>query len=313
MKNDIKNVLTTTNLVKKYKDHVAVNNVNLTINSGDIYGFVGENGAGKTTVIRMITGLAKPTSGSYSLFGISNNDKKISIAKSKTAAIIENVKLCGNMTAIENLKLQCLLTNVKKTEQELIDLITLVGLDYKLVSKKKTKDFSLGMRQRMGIAITMLSSPEFIILDEPLNGLDPQGFIDVRETIVKLAKEKNVTFLISSHVLSELDKICTKVCFISHGNILEEISIDELHNKARERIEINFKNIKDLNVIKKNLKSKHKIKDIKEESNNLVIYDKIDINKVIKLIYESNIKINHINKIQSTIEDYYMNVLKRGI
>lgn len=303
------NILTTDGLVKKYKNHVVVDNVNMHVEQGDIYGFVGENGAGKTTVIRIITGLARPTEGTYSLYGMDYKDKQISTQRRKTSAIVEAVSLSGGMTALENLRIQCLLSDVNKTDEELIDLINLVGLDYESIKDKKVKNFSLGMRQRIGIALVMASDPDFIILDEPLNGLDPQGFIDVRETILKLAKEKGVTFLISSHVLAELDKICNKVGFISHGKLLKEISIDELHDRARERVEIVLKDKDTIDDFSNLLKEKLSLKDVRLEENKLIVFDKVEMNDLVKTIYESKISVDEINVLRETIEDYYMSVL----
>lgn len=305
-------VLTTYGLTKKYKDHVVVDDVNMRIEKGDIYGFVGENGAGKTTVIRLITGLAAPTKGTYSLYDVDFKDKGIYKQRRRTGAIVEAVSLSGGMNALENLKVQCLLADITKTDEELIDIINLVGLDYEAIKDKKVRNFSLGMRQRMGIALVMVSDPEFIILDEPLNGLDPQGFIDVRETILKLANEKGVTFLISSHVLAELDKICNKVAFISHGKILEEISINDLHDKARERIEVSFEDKAKALEFGELLEKVTTINEMRLKDNKLIIFDKVDINELIKIIYTNKIAISEINVVKDTIEDYYMSVLGRA-
>ena len=301
-------VLETFGLTKKYKETVAVNSVNMHIEEGDIYGFVGENGAGKTTIIRLITGLTVPTSGSYSLFGVDSNDKKINQAKSKVSGIVESVSVYRSMTALDNLKLQCLITETKKTDEELIELIKKVGLNYDEIKDKKAGNFSLGMRQRLGLAIAMVSSPKFILLDEPMNGLDPQGFIDVREIILKL-HEEGVTFLISSHILSELDKICNKIGFISHGKLLEEISIEELHNKSRKKIVIWAKEINEINNL---LTKELSLNDVEVEEDKILIYDNIDINELIKTLANSKYKIDKLSVQEDTIEDYYINLVVRG-
>ena len=301
-------VLETYALSKKYKDKLAVDCVNMHIEQGDIYGFVGENGAGKTTIIRLITGLANPTSGRYALFGINSADKRIGDARKLMSGIVEAVSINRAMNALDNLKLQCLINDIKKEDNELIDLINKVGLDYKEIAKKKAGDFSLGMRQRLGLAIAMISDPKFIVLDEPMNGLDPQGFIDVRETIIKLNKE-GVTFLISSHILSELDKVCNKIGVISHGRLLDEISIEDLHAKSRKRIVITAC---DLEQLKEYLVSKLDLKEVTFENDTLLIFDDVDINKVLATLVNGNKLVKDICVKEDTIEDYYINLVVGG-
>ncbi len=298
-------ILQTHDLCKTYAGVDAVCNVNMHIEKGDIYGFVGENGAGKTTIIRLITGLARPTKGSFELFGVPNTDPKIGQAKSKTGGIVEAVSLSKTMTAMENLKLQCRICGIKKTDEELTALLEKVGLDTKAIAKKKAGQFSLGMRQRLGIATALLSKPEFILLDEPMNGLDPQGFIDMRETILRLHSE-GVTFLISSHILSELEKICNKVGFISHGKLLEELSMEELHHKSRRKLVISSANKQEL---KSFLEKQFSNSSIEEENNDLVLYNEFDVNEVMKALVKNGIVIDSINVIEESIEDYYASLM----
>ena len=181
-------------LSKYYKEFKAVNAVSMTIYEGDIYGFVGENGAGKTTLIRLACGLIHETGGSYALFGIPNTSQEISEAKRKTAAIVEAVAINKGLSAIDNLRQQCLLAGIEKSESELNKLLADVGLDPKAIQKKRVGSFSLGMRQRLGLAIALITNPKFVMLDEPMNGLDPQGFVDMRETILRLNKHTGYTF-----------------------------------------------------------------------------------------------------------------------
>lgn len=303
-----KYVLETYGLTKKYKEKVAVDRVNMHIEEGDIYGFVGENGAGKTTIIRLITGLINPTSGRFALFGVNSASKEIVRVRKDMSGIVEAVSVNRGMKAIDNLKLQCLINNVSRTDEELIALLGKVGLNYQEIQNKKAGDFSLGMTQRLGLAIAMLSNPKFIILDEPMNGLDPQGFIEVREAIVNLNKE-GVTFLISSHILAELDKVCNKIGIISHGKLLEEISIEELHNKSRKRIAVGSK---DLSSLKELLVKEFDLKEAEENNNRLLIYDEVDINDLMKVFVNNNIKIDDISVIEDTIEDYYINLIVGG-
>lgn len=298
-------VLETNNLSKNYNGRVAVENVNMHIEEGDIYGFVGENGAGKTTIIRLITGLSNSTSGDYNLFGINSNSKEIYKSREKMGGIVEAVSLSLSMTAKENIELESLLVNKKLSDAEMDNLLLRVGLDPMSIEKKKVSSFSLGMRQRLGIAITLISNPKFIVLDEPMNGLDPKGFIEIRDVILKLNSE-GITFLISSHILSELDRICNKIGFISHGRLLKELSIEELHSASKPRIIIDAVNISN---IEETLKKELNLLDTKIENNILNIYDDIDINEIIKSLVSNNIKVNNISKIEETIETYYMKLI----
>ncbi len=298
-------ILETKGLTKKYGLFTAVNGANMHIEKGDIYGFVGENGAGKTTIIRMISGLASPTEGEFDLFGVNNKSKEIEVAKKKLGGIVEAVSLNLSMTAKENITLQAILTGNKLTDEEKNVLLLKVGLDPKQIEKKKVKSFSLGMKQRLGIALTLISKPEFIILDEPMNGLDPKGFIEIRDVILELNKE-GITFLISSHILSELDKICNKIGFISHGKLVKELSIDELHSQSKRRIAIEASNLEELELA---LKEKLKLNNIKVEGKELFIYDEIDINDLMKFLVKENISIININKKEDTIESYYMKLI----
>ena len=279
------------------------------IEEGDIYGFVGENGAGKTTIIRLVSGLIKPTDGSYSIYGVDFKNKNIYSSRKKVSGIVEAVSINRGMNALDNLKLQCYVTHTKKTDQELIELLNDVGLDYNSLKKKRAGQYSLGMRQRLGLAISMVSNPSFILLDEPMNGLDPKGFIDLREAILKLNK-KGVTFLISSHILAELDKICNRIGFISHGVLLDELTIDELHHKARRKI---FVECSDVEKIKKTLVEEFKLKETAIEVNKLFIYDEIDFNKLLSYLVKKKITVSNVGVIQDTIEDYYMSLMKKAI
>lgn len=301
-------IVETFDLCKNYKGKKAVDHVNMHIEKGDIYGFVGENGAGKTTVIRLLTGLANATSGNYALLGVDARSNKIYAARRKTGAIVEAVSNNRSFTALENLKVQATLCGVKKTDEELIKILNSVGLNYEEIKNKKTKNFSLGMRQRLGLASIMVSDPELIILDEPMNGLDPKGIIEMREVIINLNKEKGVTFLISSHILSELEKMVNKVGFLSHGKLLEEISMDELRSKARRKLTISFTDEKDMKDVIKGLK----IESYEIEKSDLNIFDLIDINDAMSFLTKNKIKIRNIGLKDENIEDYYIKLVVKG-
>jgi ABC-2 type transport system ATP-binding protein len=298
-------VLETNNLSKKYKEHLAVNKVNMRIEKGDIYGFVGENGAGKTTVIRLLAGLASPTEGDFKLFGVSNKSPQIVKARGKLSGIVESVSLSPSLTAKNNIIFQSFLVGKKLKDEDIDNLLIKVGLDPKEIENKKVGSFSLGMRQRLGIAITLISEPEFIILDEPMNGLDPKGFVEVRDTIVELNKQ-GITFLISSHILSELEKVCTKIGFISHGKLIKELSIKELHQQSKPRIEVVAKQIDEVARV---LKSKLSLKLVEVEGDTLSIFDEIDLNDVLKCLVKNSITVLNISKKEETIETYYMKLM----
>lgn len=226
-------VLKTNNLSKYYGKFKALENLNMTIPKGAIYGFVGKNGAGKTTLIRLLCGLQLPTSGTFEMLGIQNSSKEIYQARKQMGAIVETPALFMDMTAESNLKQQYL--NIGLPSYDGInELLQLVGLEN--AGTKKVKNFSLGMRQRLGIAIALCGNPDFIILDEPINGLDPQGIIEIRELIIKLNRDKGITVLISSHILDELSKLATHYGFIDGGRMIKEMSAQELENTYRKSI-----------------------------------------------------------------------------
>ncbi len=228
-------VLKTNNLTKRFGEKVAVNAVNISIKKGDIYGFIGKNGAGKTTTMRLILGTSYADDGSIELFGSTN----LNAMRYKTGCLIEAPGLYKNCTAYENMKRFSILYG--GTDNEIKEILSLVGLAN--TGNKKAGEFSLGMRQRLGIALAMLGNPELLILDEPINGLDPEGIKEIRDTIVRLNKEKGVTFMISSHLLDELGKIVTKYGIIREGKLVEEVTAEELNKRCVDGIRIKTTNI----------------------------------------------------------------------
>ena len=223
-------ILKVEHLTKQYHKNVVLNDVSMTINRGDIYGFVGKNGAGKTTLIRVISGLAIEEGGSFSLFGVSSKSRKVSQMRKKVCAMVESPSIYPDLTAADNMKMQCLIT--KKSFDCIDELLNFVNLGH--TKKKPAKDFSLGMRQRLGIAMALVSEPEFMLLDEPINGLDPEGIKQVRELLLKMHEEKKVTILISSHILTELSLFATRYGFIDKGRIIKEATIEEIRNSTDE-------------------------------------------------------------------------------
>ena len=301
-------VLTTEGLSKAYKDNYALKDVSMHIAKGDIYGFVGENGAGKTTLIRLVTGLSAPTSGSYALYGVPYRSNEIYSVRPRVGAIVETATMNRGMTALENLKVQCAITGTSRTDAQLSALIERVGLDPNAIRKKKAGNFSLGMRQRLGIAMVMVSNADFVILDEPMNGLDPQGFVEVRQTIQNLNRE-GVTFLISSHILSELEKICTKIGVISHGALLEEIEMADLHKNARRRIVIDAEDRQALNAA---LRADGSFPEVSEAEGKTVLFGDADLNRVLRILAENDLRVRSVNTLEETIEDHYIRLLGRG-
>lgn len=221
-------ILSTQNLVKKYGYKIVSNNISLTINKGDIYGFVGKNGAGKTTFMRQVLRLAFPDSGKITLFG----GEPLNTARKKIGSLIEFPSIYKNCTAYENMKRMAILTG--SSDKSVRKILDFVGLGN--IGNKKAGQFSLGMRQRLGIAMALLGNPELLILDEPINGLDPTGIMEIRDLIIRLNTEKKITFMISSHLLEELSKIATRYGFIHDGKLIEEISAVELSQKCSDRV-----------------------------------------------------------------------------
>ncbi len=293
-------VLQTANLSKRFSSTLALDNVNMTIRRGDIYGFIGENGAGKSTLIRVISGINRASAGAFTL--------NVSEKTGSVAAIVETPALYGNLNAVDNLKTQSDLLKLVKTEAELHNVLREVGLESEVVSRKKARNFSLGMKQRLSIALALLSEPEFIMLDEPMNGLDPVGIKSIRDLIIKLNKEKATTFLISSHILNELDKVATVYGFISKGKLVEEISATALHEKATGLTQI---------VLEEPLSEKgaalltefdYELVDSKQ----LVVKDEKKAQKLFQTLLTHDIAVRDYNVIRETIEEYYFKVIGGG-
>lgn len=287
-------ILKTTDLTKRFGHKLAVNKVNMTINKGDIYGFIGKNGAGKTTFMKMILNLTYKTSGDISLFeGNLSKGHKI-------GSLIEAPGLYRNATAYENMYRFSLIYGGNKNDIK--ELLKLVGLSK--VGKKKVKDFSLGMKQRLGIAISLLGNPEFLVLDEPINGLDPAGIKEIRDIILKLNKEKEITFLISSHLLDELSKVVTKYGIINNGVLIEEVSSKELIDRCKNRLVISTS---DLNKTKEVLKSIVNEEDIIIKNNEIEILSHVEEGEMInKYLSEHDIFASKICPILDSLEDYFI-------
>lgn len=299
------NIFKAVKLSKKYGDKYAVDNMNITIKAGDIYGLIGENGAGKTTLIRMITGLIHRTSGDMELL-MESTDNGLNDARVFVGSLIETPCFYGNMTAKENLEISRLIRNIAG-EDSINEVLKLVGLSD--VGKKKVKNFSLGMKQKLGIANALLGKPKFLILDEPINGLDPMGIIEVRELLKKINKEKQITILISSHILGELSEIATTYGIISKGKLIEEISSKSLEEKCRGYINLKVDNIKKAVTL---LEREFGITDYEVEEENLIkIFSNLDsIGKINSILSDNGIIVSEISLKGEKLEDYFMKLME---
>lgn len=228
-----KYLLSTQGLTKQYGRQKAVDHIDIHIKKGAIYGFIGRNGAGKTTTLKMISGLARPTDGEIIMFGYRGGGLKN--IRSRVSCLIEVPGVYGNLSAYDNLKIKCKLFGIQE-KSYIPEILEMVGLNH--VGKKKVKHYSLGMKQRLGIGLTLVGDPDLLLLDEPINGLDPQGIVEVRDTILRLNEERNMTILVSSHILEELSKIATHYGIIHNGSLLQEMTKEELMKRCSERIEI---------------------------------------------------------------------------
>ena len=299
-------ILRTNNLTKKYKDFTALNNANITISKGDIYGLIGRNGAGKTTLMKVITTLTNKTSGEFYLFD--KDDSDLTETKRKIGCLIENPAFFENLTAYQNLKYYAIQKGIIDYSQidKVLDLVKLSDS-----KNKKFKTFSLGMKQRLGIAFAMLDNPDFVILDEPINGLDPIGISELRETLKKLNEESNITMLISSHILSELYLLANRFCFIEKGKIIKELSKEELDVECSRAIVIKTNNVKETCLIlEKELNTtNYKVIDKYE----IRLYDYLDNSgKVNKVLAKNDIDVISIYESGISLEEYFKSIVKEA-
>lgn len=298
-------VLKTTNLCKRFKSYKALDNVSVTLEKGKIYGLIGKNGAGKTTLMRIVSGLSYATEGTIALFGASSA-KEYNKQLSKIGTLIEYPSLNGRMTAKQNIKLVKIMRGIKDKSvgDELLEMVGLGSVD----PKKKVKDFSLGMRQRLGIAIAMLTNPELLILDEPVNGLDPVGVVEIRNLIKKLNQEKNITVLISSHNLPELYQTATDYIIIDKGVIKQTLTLDELEKKCEHYLSITCDDPdKAIKVIENELGTK-KYKRMQDGS--IRLYDFVDEKqKVSDALFNNHIKVYEFSRLGETLENYFLSVI----
>ena len=298
-------VLKTNSLSKNYKNFKALNGLTMKVPKGAIYGFVGKNGAGKTTLIRLICGLQEPTSGSYSLYGVSNSQKGILKSRRRMGAVVETPSIYLDMTAEDNLKEQYRIIGLPSFK-DIPKLLHIVGLEK--AGNKKARHFSLGMKQRLGIAIALSGNPDFLILDEPVNGLDPQGIIEVRELILKLNRERGITFLISSHILDELSRIATHYCFIDRGRMVKEMTSAERDAACRKCISIQVSDIRVLTRVLDEMGIEYSV--ISDTTAD--IFSEINISQLAISLAAQKCNIITLNEREESLESYYINLMGGG-
>lgn len=297
----MKYLLQTNSLTKQYGRQKAVNAVNIHIRQGDIYGLIGRNGAGKTTLLKMLSGLAAPTEGDFTLYGKSG--KEAYLCLSRVGTLIERPGIYPNMSAAENLRVKCLAMGIRK-KGEIEEILDIVGLGD--TGKKKVKNFSLGMKQRLGIALALVGNPDLVILDEPINGLDPQGIAEIRETLSRLNSERNITFIISSHILEELSKIATHYGIIHDGVLLQELTREELLARCSERIELRTDDTrKACTVLDEIGITEYKVVD----ADTIHIFERLnDSGEITMALARNQVKTMGITVKNEALEDYYLNL-----
>lgn len=295
-------VLETDALTKEYRNFTALKGLSMHIPKGAIYGFVGRNGAGKTTLIRLICGLQEPSDGSYTLYGVGNSDSRIGRSRRRMGAVVESPSIYMDMTARDNIWQQYQVLGLP-SENGIDELLQLVGLAD--TGKKKAKIFSLGMRQRLGIAVALAGNPDFLVLDEPVNGLDPQGIIEMRELILKLNHEKGITVLISSHILDELARLATHYGFIDGGHMLQEINAEDLEKHCRKCIRAEVSSTKVLTYILDNMQVEYSIVD----DHNADIFAEIPVTKLVEALSVENCEVYSLKEREESLESFYMNLV----
>ncbi len=297
--------VTTSALGKQYGDFQALKGLTMHIPKGAIYGIVGKNGAGKTTLIRLLAGLQRPSSGEYMLYGVSHTSKEIAKVRRRMGAVVEEPSVYQDMTAADNLKQQYRILGLPSFEG-ITELLALVGLSD--TGKKKVKNFSLGMRQRLGIAIALAGDPDFLVLDEPANGLDPQGIVEIRELILKLNRERQITVLLSSHILDELSRLATHYGFIDKGRMVKEISAEELEDACRKCTRVEVTDTKALSRVLETMGMEYEIRSEREAD----IFAKVNVTKLVFALRAEGCDLLDITKREESLESYYINLVGGG-
>lgn len=295
-------VLKTEDLTKIYGHHRALDNFSMSIPKGSIYGLVGKNGAGKTTLLRLICGLQEATSGDYTLYGVSSRKHEILNARKEMGAVIETPAIYLDMSATGNLKEQYRVLGIRSFDT-IPQLLKMVGLEN--TGRKKARNFSLGMRQRLGIAIALVGNPRFLVLDEPINGLDPQGIIEMRQLLLNLNQQYGITILVSSHILDELSRLATHYGFIDNGKMIKEISASDLENSFRKSICIEVTDGEALATVLEQAGQPYKIL----APNMAEVYNRVNISRLTSALEKYQCEVLSIQEREENLENYYVDLI----
>lgn len=299
-------VVNVKHISKRFGQQLALNDVSLTVKQGEIYGLIGKNGAGKTTLIKVITQLIQPNSGTVALFGSSNNSEWTHALK-RVGSVIEAPAAYNHLTAYENLNYCCKIRHIPNTDKVIQETLSYVGLTN--TGKKKFRDFSLGMKQRLGIAIALLSKPDLMILDEPINGLDPVGIKEFRQLVQRLNEELNMTFIISSHILSELYLVATKFGIIENGHLIKEITKAEFEEENEDYIVLKTSDLaKASKILHDQLGYRLKVVNATDEIH--IFTHSHEINKIVQTLGAEKVTINEIYYARQDLEKYFTDLVE---
>lgn len=295
-------IMTTESLTKTYGSKYAAKDVNIHIRPGEIYGLIGRNGAGKTTVMRMLSGLSNPTKGSFTMFGKTGAEALKEM--SKVGVLIEHPGIYPNMSAYNNLKIKAIAMGCDTKGEYIQNILRLIGLEN--TENKPAGSFSLGMRQRLGIGLALIGDPKLIILDEPINGLDPQGIVEVREMLVKLRDEKGITVMLSSHILDELGKLADSYGIIHEGRLIDEFTTDELHKRCGKYIALKTD---DNNAAEKVIRQLgFNATDI-DNDGFIRVRERLDeVKLIVKKLVDADLVPSYVKVSDISLEDYYLSV-----
>ena len=295
-------ILETRSLSKHYGRFKALDGMDMHVPKGAIYGLVGKNGAGKTTLIRLICGLQEPSSGSFTLYGTENRDKAIVKARRRMGAVVETPSIYLDMTAEDNLKMQYRVLGLPSFEG-IGELLSLVGLEN--TGRKKARHFSLGMKQRLGIAVALAGDPDFLVLDEPVNGLDPQGIIEIRELILKLNRERQISVLISSHILDELSRLATHYGFVDSGRMVKEISAEELDAVCRKCVRLVVSDVKPLARVLDSMGIEYNILSPTQAD----VFANVNLSGLVNALTKESCELIAAQERDESLESYYVNLV----
>ncbi len=298
-------ILSTNVLTKQYGHFKALDALSMHVPKGSIYGFVGKNGAGKTTLIRLICGLQRPTSGEYYLYGDCFKEKGIIAARRRMGAVVETPSIFQDLSAVDNIRQQYQVLG-RPSFDGIDELLDLVGLSD--TGKKKAKNFSLGMRQRLGIAVALAGNPDFLVLDEPTNGLDPQGIVEIRELILRLNQEQQITVLISSHILDELSRLATHYGFIDHGHMVKEISAQELEDACRKCVSVEVTSTQILTHVLDEMGLEYAVHSDTQAD----IYGAVGVTGLVMRLAKEQCEVLRMSEKDESLESYYIRLVGGG-